>query len=116
MSLDLIGAVEADIASAATVLEHGVAWLVGMVQVAKTDVQKLEADSPLVAAAINAGKAAAAASGINIAGIELAASELLAYAQKIDGTSAPTTAPVAGSPADPAVIAAQPPVATVPAA
>ena len=64
--------VEADIAAAATKVEHAVAWLLGMAQLAEKDVQTLEAASPLVKDAIIAG-----------------AEEVLAMAQQINNVQAP---------------------------
>lgn len=89
-----IATLEADIASAATRVEHAVAWLLGMAAVAQKDLQALEADSPLVKDAIIAGEAAATAHGVPVAQIVAGAEEVLAIAQKIDAVAAgapPTT-------------------------
>jgi len=81
--------VEADIAAAATKVEHAVAWLLGMAQVAEKDVQTLEAASPLVKDAIIAGEAAAIAHGVPAAAIIAGAEEVLAMAQQINNVQAP---------------------------
>jgi len=81
--------VEADIAAAATTVEHAVAWLLGMAQVAETDVRTLEAASPLVKDAIIAGEAAATAHGVPAAAIVAGAEEVLAMAQQINAMHAP---------------------------
>lgn len=110
----LVAAAEADLAKVATAAEHAAAWVIGMEAIAQNDVQALAASSPLIADAIAYAKVYIAANPL-LAMAETTAEEVLALVQKVDSTSAPTTAPVAGSPADPVVIAAAPPVVAVPA-
>jgi len=76
--------VEADIAAAASAVEHACAWLLGMALLARKDVQTLEAASPLVRDAIVAGEAAATAHGVPVAAIAAGAEAVLTMAQKID--------------------------------
>ena len=111
---NLINAAETELAKLATKAQHAAAWVLGMAAQAETDVQTLSASSPIIGQGIAMAEAWAAANPIASA-IEATAESVLAIVQKIDATSAPTTAPIAGSPADPAVIAAQPPVTAVPA-
>ncbi len=75
--------IEADIAAAATTVEHAVAWLIGMAQLAEKDLRTLEAASPLVRDAIIAGEAAATAHGVPAAAIVAGAEEVLAMAQQL---------------------------------
>jgi hypothetical protein len=84
-----LATVEADIAAAASTAEHAVAWLLGMAQLARKDVQTLEAASPLVKDAIIAGEAAATAHGVPVAAIVAGAEEVLAMAQQIDAAHVP---------------------------
>jgi hypothetical protein len=111
---NIIDAAEADIAKVATTAEHAAAWVLGIEAIAENDVQQLEASSPLIADAIALAQSYVVASPTGVA-IETTAEEVLALVKKIDATSPPTTAPVAGSPADPVVIAAAPPVVAKPA-
>jgi hypothetical protein len=83
-----LATIEADIAAAATAAEHAVAWLLGMAVVARKDVQTLEAESPLVKAAIIAGEAAASAHGVPVAAIVTGADAVLALAQQIEAARA----------------------------
>jgi len=83
-----LATVEADIAAGATAVEHAVAWLLGMAQIARKDVQTLEAESPLVKDAIIAGEAAAVAHGVPVAAIVTGAEAVLAMAQQVDAAHA----------------------------
>jgi hypothetical protein len=87
-----LATVEADIATAASSVEHAAAWLLGMAQLARKDVQTLEAASPLVKDAIVAGEAAAAAHGVPVAAIVTGAGQVLDLAQQIETASAPKPA------------------------
>jgi hypothetical protein len=111
---NLVTAAEAELAKVATATQHAAAWVLGMAAQAETDVQTLSASSPIIAQGITLAKAWVAANPIGAA-VEATAEAVLALVQKVDATSPPTTAPVAGSPADPAVIAQQPSVIASPA-
>jgi hypothetical protein len=90
-----LATVEADIASAASRIEHAAAWLLGMAALARKDVRTLEAQSPLVKDAITAGEAAAAAHGVPVAAIVTGADAVLSLAQQLEA------APAAATPAAP---------------
>jgi hypothetical protein len=79
-----LATVEADVAAAATAVEHAAAWLLGMALIARKDVQALEAASPLVKDAIVAGEAAAAAHGVPAAAILIGTGQVLDLAQRIE--------------------------------
>lgn len=113
--MDITAAAESEIAKVATAAQHAAAWVLGIEAIAQNDVQALEASSPLIAEGIKMAEAYIAANPIGQA-ISATAEEVLALVKAVDSTSAPTTKPVAGSPADPAVIAAAPAPAVVPAA
>jgi hypothetical protein len=112
---NIVDAAEAEIAKVATWTQHAAAAVLGWEAIAQNDVQQLEATSPLVSDAIAAGKAFLLSKGVPLPAIEATAEEVLALVKQVDSTSAPTTKPIAGSPADPAVIAAAPPIVAVPA-
>jgi len=112
--VNIIDAAEEQISKVATAAQHAAAWVLGIEAIAENDVQQLEASSPIIADGIAFAKAWIAANPIASA-VEATAEEVLALIKKVDATSPPTTAPVIGSPADPAVIAAAPPVVAVPA-
>ena len=111
---NLATAAEAELAKVATTAQHAAAWVLGMAAQAETDVQTLSASSPIIASGIALAKTWIAANPIASA-VEATAEEVLALVQKVDATSPPTTAPIAGSKADPAEIAKAPPVVAVPA-
>jgi hypothetical protein len=64
-----------------TAIEHGAVWLVGKLAVATDSLHALEADSPWLALAWNAGVASATAHGVPVAAIEDAGSAILAAAK-----------------------------------
>ena len=105
----LVAAAENDLAKVATAAEHAAAWVIGMESIAQNDVQELAADSPLIADAIKIAEAWIAANPLATMAVTTA-EQVLALVKHVDATSAPTTAPVAGSPADPALA---PPVTVV---
>ena len=72
-----LATVEADIAAAATRVEHAAAWLLGMATLARKDLRTLEAQSPLVKDAIVAGEAAAEAHGVPVVAIVTGADAVL---------------------------------------
>jgi len=112
--MTLAATAEADLAKVATAAQHAAAWVLGMAAQAEADVQSLSASSPIIAQGIAMAKAWIDANSIASA-VEATGEAVLALVQKIDSTSPPTSAPIAGSPADPAVIAQAPPVVAVPA-
>lgn len=83
--MPLMETVTADAVKLWSAIGHAAAWLVGWAAFAEQDVQKIEADSPLVKAAIVAGEAAAAAHGVPVGAIETAAEDVLALARKVSG-------------------------------
>lgn len=100
--MSILNTIESEVFSAASVVEHCIASLVGMALVAQKDVQTLEADSPIVKDAIIAGEAAAAAHGVPVAEIATVAGEVLSGAQQVmtalqttTTTTTTTTAPAA---------------------
>ena len=91
-----------------TDLEHAAAWLVGTVATAEASLNSLAASSPLVAAAMAAGKASALAHNVDLTAIEDGGEIVLKLANELAaGLSQP--APGAGAP----VIAPAAPVAPV---
>ena len=88
--------------SGLTWIEHGAAYLVGAAAAAEQSLQSLEAASPLVKVAIDAGRAAAMSHGVPLDAIEgagdavLEAAKALAAGLTQTGTAAPTAATVVG--------------------
>ena len=79
---------------ALTAVEHGAAWLVGTVATAEQSLSTLEANSPLVKTAIDAGIASAQAHGVPVGAIETIGEEILALAKQFAGSlTAPPPAP-----------------------
>jgi hypothetical protein len=107
---DITTAAESEIAKVATVAQHAAAWVLGIEAIAQNDVQKLEASSPLIAEGLKMAQGYIAANPTGAA-LEATAEQVLALVKTVDSTSPPTSAPAAGSPADPAV---NPPKAAVP--
>jgi len=81
-----------------TAAEHGAAWLVGKVAVVATSLHDLEASSPLVKAAVDAGIVSATAHGIPVGAIESIGSEILELAKQLAGS---LSAPAPGMAAQP---------------
>ena len=79
--------------------EHGAAWLVGKCAMGETALTGLLAYSPWLAAAEQAGIAAAAAHGVPVVAIEDIGSEILGLAKEL---AAGLAEPAPGVPAPPA--------------
>jgi hypothetical protein len=89
---------------ALSLAQHGAAWLVGECAKGSTALAGLEASSPWIESAIQAGTAAANAHGIPMVALEGIGSEILALAKELaNGLSAPapgvavTPAPAVGA-------------------
>lgn len=84
--------------SALTAVEHAAAWLVGKAAQADASLHQLEADSPLVAEAIAAGKAAAESHGVPVDAIENAGLAVLGAAKNLAANLTKTASPVPSIP------------------
>jgi hypothetical protein len=84
-----------------TAVEHGVAWLVGLVYAAKVDITQFEATDPWVVEAFDAAAAMAAKYGIDVPDIEHAGAAILALAKSIMTSAAPAPAPAPTPPPTP---------------
>ena len=81
--MTLLATLEAEGAAAISADRHAAAWLVGTAAEAQTDLSKVEADNPLVAAAITAGVGAAKEHGVPVDQINATAEDVLKLAQEI---------------------------------
>ena len=86
-----------------TAAQHGAAWLVGELAKGETALSSLEANSPWIASAVQAGIAAANAHGVPVATLEGIGEEVLALAKEL---AAGLSAPAPGVPATPSPAAA----------
>ena len=79
--MSILAKIETEGRSVLTAVEHAAAWLVGRVAQAEQSLQTLEASSPLVASAIEAGEAYAASHGVPVAAVENVGDAVLAAAR-----------------------------------
>ena len=99
--MSILTTIEAEAQAGLTVATHAVDYLIGMAATSATSLHDLENDSPLVADAIEIGKAKLTAMGIDLPAIETTGEEVLQLAKQTAAalTAAPTPAAAPAPPA-----------------